>query len=216
MTAPSPGRKVVSYIWAALPFVTLGMASPLAHAYGALRLRSIWQWLAVVVYMTMVVVAFVVAGSPDGSAGDSAFIVVWLLSMLGGTIHASAIRRRVFFPVRPSQPAIDRAIDEVRSRRETRQRARDLARSDPILARELRIGRPDLARSHDDGGLVDVNHSPAHVLSTLPGMTPELVDRIVRTREQCGGFVSAEELAALAGLPPRLTPHLAEYTIFVR
>jgi hypothetical protein len=41
------------------------------------------------------------------------------------------------------------------------------------LAAELRIGRPDLPRHFDDGGLIDVNTVPAQVLSRLPGLRPE-------------------------------------------
>ena len=46
-------------------------------------------------------------------------------------------------------------------------------------------------------------------------MNPGLVDRILRTREQCGGFSSVEELSALAKLPPSLTETLDEYTLFL-
>ena len=83
------------------------------------------------------------------------------------------------------------------------------------MAWELRIGRPDLPREFDDGGLVDVNHVPARALAELPGMTPELVERVVRVREECGGFTSVEELSALADLPPALTPRLAEFAVFL-
>jgi len=40
--------------------------------------------------------------------------------------------------------------------RQRRQQARQLLANDPGLARELRIGRPDLPRDYDDGGLVAV------------------------------------------------------------
>ena len=50
----------------------------------------------------------------------------------------------------------------------------------------------------------------------IPGVIPELADRIARARTAAGGFVSAEEAAALADLPPELTPRLAEYGIFPR
>jgi DNA uptake protein ComE-like DNA-binding protein len=53
------------------------------------------------------------------------------------------------------------------------------------------------------------------VLASLPGMTPELVNRIVRVREKCGGFVSVEELSMLAQLPSALTPQLDEFAIFL-
>ncbi|RAY15470.1 hypothetical protein DPM19_10960 [Actinomadura craniellae] len=162
--------------------------------------------------------------------------------MFGGSLHAYVIRRRVFFhPVpspsvgspspkdttalrrppphlvpAPAEPSsLQVAAEQARRRLDARAEARALAASDPALARELGIGRPDLPRGYDDGGLVDVNHCPPEVLATLPGLTPELVERVVRAREECGGFVSVEELSVLAELPPRLTPRLAEQTIYL-
>ncbi|NED53555.1 helix-hairpin-helix domain-containing protein, partial [Micromonospora aurantiaca] len=34
--------------------------------------------------------------------------------------------------------------------------------------------------------------------------------------EEAGGFMSAEELSAVAGLPPSLTGDLADYAVFIR
>ena len=39
-----------------------------------------------------------------------------------------------------------------------------------MLAQELKIGRPDLPRDYDDGGLVDVNHVPAAILAARLGL----------------------------------------------
>jgi DNA uptake protein ComE-like DNA-binding protein len=91
----------------------------------------------------------------------------------------------------------------------------DIARATPELAVELGIGRPDLERSFDDGGVVDVNHAPAAALRTIPGLTQEDVRRIVRVRGEVGGFTSAEELGLLADLPPRLTPVLRKHAVFL-
>src|SRR6266700_4115871 len=55
-----------------------------------------------------------------------------------------------------------------RSRR--RSQARQIARANRVLARELRIGRPDLPREYDDGGLVDVNHVPGDILTSCLGL----------------------------------------------
>jgi hypothetical protein len=107
------------------------------------------------------------------------------------------------------------AIALVRRRRALRQQARELARGDPTLARELCVGRPDLPRHYDDGGLVDVNHASAEALAQLPGITRELAERIERVRTHLGPFTSAEELSATAGLPPALTPDLVEFALFL-
>jgi DNA uptake protein ComE-like DNA-binding protein len=136
--------------------------------------------------------------------------VALLAAWIGGTVHAFAIRSRVFATKNRYEDAIAMATQ----RRELRSAARDTAR-DPAMAWELRIGRPDLQRAFDDGGLVDVNHAPPSALASLPGMTPELVNRIVETRDKLSGFSSVEELSSLAQLPPSLTGALNEYAIFL-
>src|SRR5690242_12774238 len=104
-----------------------------------------------------------------------------------------------------------------RQRRSLREAARKIVADDPVLARELRIGRPDLMpRQFDDGGLIDVNHVPPEVLSRLPGLTYEMVDQIMRLRGQTGGFVSAEELVVQCDLPPSVVSDIAEYALFLR
>lgn len=106
------------------------------------------------------------------------------------------------------------AIAMANMRRQLRQQAREHAR-DVVLARDLRIGRPDLPRLYDDGGLIDFNHVPAHVMTSVTGITPELAEHIVQVRSQVIGFSSAEELSSVAALPPHLTPEIREYGIFL-
>ncbi|TDD53448.1 hypothetical protein E1263_27970 [Kribbella antibiotica] len=68
------------------------------------------------------------------------------------------------------------------------------AQHDPDAARLAGVGRPDLGRGTDDGGLVDVNSAPAEVLTTLPGVTPEVAGRILQERLE-NPFASVDELA---------------------
>ncbi|MCO5998567.1 helix-hairpin-helix domain-containing protein [Actinoallomurus rhizosphaericola] len=107
------------------------------------------------------------------------------------------------------------AVAAANQRRDLRQKAREQAAADIVLARELRIGRPDLPRQYDDGGLIDVNHVPPQVLTLFSGVTPELAEHIARIRDHVGGFSSAEELAATADLHPDLMPEIAEYAVFL-
>jgi hypothetical protein len=204
------GHSVLGFVWALVPAVSLGLATWVAFLYPAIRLRKVRHWLAAVAYLALFVTMVASSESADGSAGDIVFGVALLLSWLGGTVHAFAIRSRLSDP----RPPVQDAVLMAERRKEMRRQARE-AIGDAAMAWELRIGRPDLPRVYDDGGLVDVNHAPPPVLASLPGMTPALVNRIVRTREQCGGFVSVEELSALAELPPALTPQLDEYAIFL-
>jgi hypothetical protein len=205
------GRSVRGFVWALVPAVSFGLATWVAFLYPAIRFRKVRHWLAAVAYFALFVTMVASAESTDGSAGDIVFGVAFLLSWLGGTAHAFVVRSRLSEPRTPVQDAVLMA----ERRKEMRRQARETVGGDVVMAWELRIGRPDLPRVYDDGGLVDVNHAPPELLASLPGMTPALVNRIVRTREQCGGFVSVEELSALAELPPALTPQLDEYAIFL-
>ncbi|TDC07651.1 helix-hairpin-helix domain-containing protein [Actinomadura bangladeshensis] len=144
--------------------------------------------------------------------GSFVAILLWL----AGTGHAFAVRTSVFPREAPRNRQNERAIEYARYRRTLREEARALAADDPALARELRIGRPDAPRSYDDGGLVDVNGAPREIIEALPGMTPEMAERVVRRREEHGGFVSAEEMAVDADIPADVLPLMADYTIFLR
>ncbi|WP_433433227.1 hypothetical protein [Nonomuraea sp. CA-141351] len=136
-------------------------------------------------------------------------------SSLGATIHSLLIRPQVFSLQPVGTAPNDVAIRMAEHRRELRRQARELAKRDPGLACELRIGRPDLARQYDDGGLVDMNHAPAQVIATVPGMRPELVERILQVREAVGVSSSPAELSVTANLSVDLNDELAEYTVYL-
>jgi hypothetical protein len=122
-----------------------------------------------------------------------------------------------FIGVPMAPPRFDQneyAIAMANMRRDLRWQARAHAQ-DIVLARDLRIGRPDLPRHYDDGGLIDMNHAPAEVMTSISGITPDLADHIVQIRSKVFSFSSAEELSVVADLPPHLTPALVEYAIFL-
>lgn len=119
-------------------------------------------------------------------------------------------------PHGPLRGANAAAIAAVNARRELRRKAREQAEEDPVLARELRIGRPDLPRHYDDGGLVDLNHAPPAILTRIAGVTAEIAERIATVRGDIGGFSSAEELMVAADLHPDLAPEIREYGVFLR
>ena len=93
-----------------------------------------------------------------------------------------------------------------------------------MLARELRIGRPDLPRQYDDGGLVDVNNVPVGVLAELEaqlririlhgagGRTDAAVIGINGHRRRPGGGVaglSALQIAQNSSRMPSFSTRLA-------
>jgi hypothetical protein len=59
---------------------------------------------------------------------------------------------------------------------------RAMARHVPEQLREYGIGRPDLKRGNDDGGLVELNSAPAEVLMTIPGVTARKAALIIQSR----------------------------------
>ena len=88
------------------------------------------------------------------------------------------------------------------SQRRRREQARALVAKNPQLAAELGIGRPDLGRGFDDGGLIDINEVSAVVLATLPGFDTELAEGVISARQRVGGrFFTAEDLLVIADVP---------------
>jgi DNA uptake protein ComE-like DNA-binding protein len=205
----SDRRVVVSWIWALSPLISAGFSTPITFAIAAYRTRKLHFQIATVFYTTLVVLGFALP--------ESIGFVCWDLNWIMGAVHALVVRSRAFPPPRPqSEQAIESAMKAVKERRELRRKAREIVAGDPGLARELGIGRPDLDRTYDDGGLVDVNTAPAAVLTQLQGITPELADRIIRIREARGPYRSVEDLSVFADLPPALTDALADRLLFVR
>jgi DNA uptake protein ComE-like DNA-binding protein len=197
-----------------VPLVSLGLGSPVSFLYAAVRQRSMGLAVAAVAYAGALMAAYealVARGDEPHTVGLLLLLGTWIVSAM----HAIGIRPRLYPPADPSDQRNRRVVEAARYRRTLREEARRMALEDRGLAHELRIGRPDLGpRAYDDGGLIDVNHASPQALSLLPGVTPELVDRIVRCRAEHGPFISAEELAMRADLPPGIVPDLAEFGLF--
>lgn len=209
---PPPPRNRDGVGWTLVPLLTAGIGAPASFAHAAVRLRSPMLGGCAALYGAGVVGSFFLMFTGEAGYGWLLFLLSWVAS----TSHAMVSRQRLY-PRQHSRDQLNRqAVESVRQRRSLREAARRIAADDPGLAHELRIGRPDLLpRAFDDGGLVDVNHASPQALLTLPGLTYEMVDRIVRIRSHQGGFVSAEEVALHADLPPQVVPGLTEYAIFL-
>jgi hypothetical protein len=95
-----------------------------------------------------------------------------------------------------------------------RQQARELAERTPVLARDLKVGRPDLPHDYDDGGLVDVNQVPGDVLFSCLGLTPAESWAVITARDRLGKFSSPEELSVYAQLPPDRVEALRDWMLF--
>jgi DNA uptake protein ComE-like DNA-binding protein len=109
----------------------------------------------------------------------------------------------------------DPAVASYLASRERRQEARALAASDPVMAADLGIGRPDLAGPYNDGGLVDLNSAPASCIATLCSIDAEVAERIAATRLQPGSFSSLTELFALADIEESTAARIREHGVII-
>jgi DNA uptake protein ComE-like DNA-binding protein len=107
-----------------------------------------------------------------------------------------------------------RQSQSVKAQLRARSKALRILRKNPELATELGIGRPDLSRTYDDGGLIDVNHVPLALIEQLPGVDGELALRISDVRSDVGGFDSIDDMEILLNLPPGILPDVRGRLIF--
>jgi hypothetical protein len=141
-------------------------------------------------------------GNPRGAVGTLLSTVVALIAVAiitAACVQLRPVRRIVYGLSEPSRmvmpPGTDPAIAQALAARDRRHRARALVENDPLLARDLNIGRPDRLREYDDGGLVDLNSAPVEVLMSACGLNREDAERLVSTRESFpAGFSSIDEL----------------------
>jgi hypothetical protein len=203
-------RSLGTIIWALIPLLSFGMLAPVPFAYAAVRLHQRRMWMVTGVYVIAWLACALATSAPDGSLDDR-FQGTMILALMGaGTTHAFLLRGRVFAP-----PPIQRALASALTARQRRGEARAIACRDTALARELRIGRPDLPRQFDDGGLVDVNHVPARVLIDRLALSAAQAAQVVEARDRLGGFAGLEELIAFTELSPEAVDGLQEHLLFL-
>jgi|SRR5690348_4026943 len=190
----------------------VGLTTWAAFLYIGIRARR-RQWLAWAAVYLAAVVAWLVLDAPDNPGSDAQGIAaaLALAAWIGGGVHALVISNDAVRRIRGSE---DPAVEAAETRVERRAAGRHLLASKPALAREVGVGRPDIPGA-DDYGLVDVNHCPAAALTRLPGIGSDLAARIVREREQAGGFSSVEDLGVLLDLPPSTVDGLRDTAIFL-
>jgi hypothetical protein len=209
---PPPPRRLAGKLWLLLLVPPFAITTWAAFLYIGIRARRA-QWLAFAVLYAAMFVTFVVLDSPrhPGSTAEGVATGLGLLAWIGGGIHAIAVSgdasRRI---QRPGDPLLEAGKARIRRRAEGRR----LLATQPALAREVGLGRPDVPGA-DDYGLVDVNHASAAGLQRIPGVTAALARRIVGQREQCGGFSSVEDLGLVLDLPPGAVEQMRDVAVFI-
>ncbi|WP_258907271.1 hypothetical protein [Actinokineospora sp. UTMC 2448] len=143
------------------------------------------------------------------------FIVISVV--VAACFQLRTLRREVYgLPPGPGDPApapIDPAVAQVLAARRRREEARALADQDPLMARELGIGRPDLGLAYDDGGLVDLGSAPADTIARVLGLTGPEADRVVAAQ---GRFAGVDEMLVLVDLPIGAWDRIRDRGVVVR
>ena len=151
------GRSIRFTVWALVPALTLGWCTPFTFAYAALRMRSALLGWCTAIYAIVSATSFLLLSNANENSWQvNVGTTLVLLEMAVGTAHAFALRPKLMSGPTPQEVALADANARLRLRR----KAHRLFVTNSALADELRIGRPDLPRRFDDGGLIDVNHAP--------------------------------------------------------
>jgi hypothetical protein len=213
MTRSPERRRPARWPWLSVMPLGVGAWAPI---YAGVRAGE-RLWIAWGALWSAVVIAGWAWPSPGehGSNVKGALLVIgWLGAMATSFALRDLYEAPSPFADMPAPDAVRAAQRRVDRRRRDRRRARRLARTDPALAVEMGIGRPDRADAAH-GWVVDVNSAPAGVLMTLPHIDRAIADAIVAERDAGGGYRSVDELGFELDLPARAVERLRLRTVFL-
>jgi hypothetical protein len=204
--------------WTSVPIWSISFLSCLPFLFYALARRRRQDWAVFAGYLAATVAVTVALSVVTSGTGASAGVGLFLIVLAGcAATHAFLLYRPGRGPV-PGAPDVRQvnqaAVAQAQDRINRRKDARHLVATNPALARDLMIGRPDLPRVYDDGGLVDVNHVPGFVLASGLGLTEDETRDVFTARANLGRFASADELCAYTQLSPGRVDELRELMIF--
>lgn len=217
---PSITADIGTILWAMLPMLTCGFGVAVSFSVAVAKRRTPFTVASLVAYCALTSTWAGLAATFGAEAprwADATMYAILPVVTVVATVHLFVIRPLVWAP-RPTPDVLvakasgPEAVDRARR---LRQQARSTVAADPMLAKRLGIGRPDLPRQFDDGGLVDLNHAPDHVLMSLPGVTASSAKQIRDRVERFGPFQSLGEVLLVVEISPTFEHHLREYVVFV-
>ncbi len=196
--------------WVFVPLLTLGMLTWAVFLYVGIRARRRLWLLFAAVYLAALTIALVVGGGHHGDAQANVEGAILVCLAVVGSTHALGIRREFL----TATGVFDRRLEAAEHRLAVQDRGRRLLAEDPVRARRLGVGRPDVPKSFD-AGLIDVNSAPVEVLGRLPGIDEELARRIAAARDDLGHFSSVDDLDLVLDLPEATLARLRDVAVFV-
>jgi len=198
--------------WLLLTVPPFGLTIWVLFLYIGLRARR-RQWLVWAAVYAALVAVYLALDTPAKPGGTAMGVAagLGLVAWLAGGAHAFAISGDA---ARRIGARTDPALDAARTRIERRALGRRLLATQPALAKEIGLGRPDKPGA-DDYGLIDVNHASRSAIATLPGVTDGVARGIVQKRAEVGGFSSAEDLGLVLDLPPATVDEMRDVAIFI-
>jgi DNA uptake protein ComE-like DNA-binding protein len=201
-------RRAAAVALAATPLWSFNLLTWVPFAAIAWRRRRARDW-AIAAGYGAATAGGVIWAANTASIGAEAVIVI----VTGASIHACYALSHLGRPGRTADRQ-DTAIASAVAARGRRMQARRILAADPILARDLRIGRPDRPRDYDDGGLVDVNHAPVSTLTGTLGLTETEAAQLVAARETLGLLQDADDLTVYASIDPRRVHTVHDLIVF--
>jgi hypothetical protein len=211
MSTPPPPTGSWYFVITVLSCGLLGSV-PVFHAASRLhrpRLHAIGAGLAAVAILAFTLIALSPVDETGSATGWSAGLGASLMLGAGlvATLLLIGLRRKVYGSGRVDDP-VDRnaaARAGVEQARRKREEARALAARDPLMARELGVGRSwiDGRMGYDDGGLIDLNLAEAEHLVAACGMPRAFAEQVIAARARLGGFVSVEDAIVYGEIPDR-------------
>jgi hypothetical protein len=206
--------------WASIPIWSIGFLSFVPFLGFAVINRRRRDWVVFGVYLAATIAMIVSLGVVNSSSAAGGAVGGFIIALAGcAAVHTAVLFRPARAAIAAAEPVSlsernRAALAQAKSRLERRKEAGHLVATNPDLARDLKIGRPDLPRDYDDGGLVDVNHVPSDVLSSQLELSSAEVSDVLAARERLGRFTSADELCAYTQLSPDRVDELRDLMIF--
>lgn len=198
--SPPPPAEATGRWYFVVTLASVGLLACVPFFHAASRLdRPDLNKMGAVFGGTGLLTMLLVGTAPTNAAGESTGflsdvgVAISMVVMLVASLMLIGIRRQVYDRVLIKAPSRNQgAMASVAESRRRRTEARRIALTDPMMARELGIGRPSLDR-YDDGGLVDLNLASAQELVTVAGLSDEAAHGILEARQAIGRFISVDD-----------------------